>query len=162
VSRLDSFIRRLAAQRASLDLAARLVAELPGPVLELGLGQGRTYDHLRSLLPGREMFVFERAASLPPELLPDAAHLILGDFRDSLAAAAARIGAPAALAHCDIGSGDAAASRALAAAVAPLLAPLMAPGAIVLGDQPMAQPGWTALPLPSGVAIGRYHLYRVG
>src|SRR6202022_2543720 len=47
VSRLDSFIRRLKAQRACLDLAAGLVRGLDGEILELGLGNGRTYDHLR-------------------------------------------------------------------------------------------------------------------
>ena len=52
MSRLDSFIRRLEAQRACLDLAARLIEGLEGEILELGLGNGRTYDHLRQLLPG--------------------------------------------------------------------------------------------------------------
>ena len=68
MSRLDSFIRRLEAQRACLDRAAALVAGLAGPVLELGLGNGRTYDHLRALLPGRDIFVFERAVSAHPEV----------------------------------------------------------------------------------------------
>jgi len=53
VSRLDSFIRRLEAQRACLDHAAGLIGGLDGVVLELGLGNGRTYDHLRSLFPSR-------------------------------------------------------------------------------------------------------------
>ena len=162
MSRLDSFIRRLEAQRACLDWAIEAVAGLEGSVLELGLGQGRTYDHLSEHLKGREIFVFERQVAAPPTSIPDAAHLILGDFRETLPIALARIGARAALAHCDIGSGDEAASRALAAAVAPLLAPLMAAGGIVLGDQPMAQPDWTPLPLPHGVPPGRYHIYRAG
>ncbi len=50
----------MTAQRDCLALAARLVADVPGPVLELGLGNGRTYDHLREILPGREIFVFDR------------------------------------------------------------------------------------------------------
>ena len=50
MSRLDSFIRRLQAQRACLDRAAELVRDLPGPVVEIGLGNGRTYDHLRRRL----------------------------------------------------------------------------------------------------------------
>ena len=58
MSRLDSFIRRLEAQRACLEYAAGQIRDLPGPVLELGLGNGRTYDHLRELLPEREIFVF--------------------------------------------------------------------------------------------------------
>ena len=60
MSRLDSVIRRLAAQRACLEAAARLIAELPGPVLEVGLGNGRTFDHLREILPGREIFALDR------------------------------------------------------------------------------------------------------
>ncbi len=60
MSRLDSFIRRLEAQRACLAVAAEMIGDLEGPVFELGLGNGRTYDHLRELLPGREIFVCER------------------------------------------------------------------------------------------------------
>ena len=162
MSRLDSFIRRLEAQRACLNWAAEAIAGLKGPVLELGLGNGRTYDHLRERLKEREIFVFERRVAAHPGAIPDAAHLILGDFRETLPSALKRIGNRAALAHCDVGSADEAASRALAAQIAPLLAPLMAAGGIVLGDQPMAQPDWAALPLPDGVAPGRYHIYRVG
>ena len=36
-SRLDSFIRRLEAQQACLEMAVGLIADLPGPVLEFGL-----------------------------------------------------------------------------------------------------------------------------
>jgi len=64
VSRLDSFIRRLEAQRACLDLAAALVRQLDGVILELGLGNGRTYDHLRELCPGRKIYVCERLVAL--------------------------------------------------------------------------------------------------
>ncbi|MDX1738439.1 MAG: class I SAM-dependent methyltransferase, partial [Alphaproteobacteria bacterium] len=60
MSRLDSVIRRLEAQRACLNSAAELVGARVGHVLELGLGNGRTYDHLREILPDREIFVFER------------------------------------------------------------------------------------------------------
>ena len=162
MSRLDSFIRRLQAQRAAIDQAALLLAALPGPVLELGLGNGRTYDHLRERFAGRDIFVFDRELAAHPNSRPDAAHFIAGDFRATLPEALLRIGAKAALAHCDIGSHSPEASRALAAAIAPLLAPLLAPGAIVLGDQPMPQPGWQALPLPDGLEPGRYFAYRVG
>lgn len=51
MSRLDSFIRRLQAQRDVLDWAADGVEDRAGLVLELGLGNGRTYDHLRERLP---------------------------------------------------------------------------------------------------------------
>ncbi|HYB56498.1 MAG TPA: class I SAM-dependent methyltransferase [Alphaproteobacteria bacterium] len=161
MSRLDSFIRRLLAQRATIDHAAKLVAALPGPVLELGLGNGRTYDHLRERLGAREIFVFDRELAAHPSSRPDAGHFIEGDFRDTLPRALKRLGAKAVLAHCDIGSHSPEASRALAAEIAPLLAPLMASGAVVLGDQPMPHPAWRALELPGELEPGRYFMYRV-
>lgn len=162
MSRLDSFIRRLTAQRDLLNHAAALLAGHPGHVLELGLGNGRTYDHLKSILPGRPVYVFDRKVSAHPDSVPDAEHLFLGEFAATLPAAARRLGATAALAHCDIGSGDRAATAALAAWLGPALAPLLAPGAIVLADQALAIPDAVALAQPEAVPEGRYHLYRIG
>ena len=71
-------IHRLTAQRAYLNEAARRIKDLPGCVFELGLGSGRTFDHLRSLLPDREIFAFDRAISAHPTCIPDADHMILG------------------------------------------------------------------------------------
>ena len=161
MSRLDSFIRRLAAQRACLDRAAALIAALAGPVLEFGLGNGRTYDHLRARLPGRDIFVFERAVSAHPDCVPPADRLILGDLRETLPAARPRFAGRAVLAHLDIATGEAAASLALAASLAPLIAPLLRAGAVIVSEPPLAVPGWRALALPDGVKPGRYHLYRV-
>jgi hypothetical protein len=70
MSRLDSFLRRMMAQRACLDRATELIKDVPGPVLKLGLGNGRTYDHLRRLMPRREIYVFEREMDAPPDCLP--------------------------------------------------------------------------------------------
>ncbi|MFN0043888.1 MAG: class I SAM-dependent methyltransferase [Alphaproteobacteria bacterium] len=158
MSRLDSFIRRLEAQRACLGLAAILVAATPGPVLELGLGNGRTYDHLRSLFPGRDIFAFDRALAAHPDCVPDADRLFLGDMRETLQRLA--LPARAALVHVDIGGGSEAASRAMAQQLAPLVARHLAPGGVVVADQPMAEPGWTAQSPPDGVAVGRYFVYR--
>jgi S-adenosyl-L-methionine methyltransferase len=162
VSRLDSFIRRLEAQRACLDRAAALIAALAGPVLEFGLGNGRTYDHLRTILPGRDIFVFERAVAAHPDCVPPADRLILGDVRDTLPASRDRFAGGAALAHIDIGTGETEASRAFAASVAQLIAPLLRPGAVVVSEPPLVLAGWRALELPAEVRPGRYHLYRVG
>ncbi len=162
MSRLDSAIRRLQAQRACLDAAAEIIAGLPGPVLELGLGNGRTYDHLREILPAREIFVFERRVAAHPASVPDERHLILGDFRHTLKQAMDRLPAGAALAHADIGTGEAARNARLAAAIAAPLAALMAPGGIIVADQDLGAAAGTPLPLPDGVPAGRYFLYRAG
>jgi hypothetical protein len=159
LSRLDSFIRRLEAQRACLNAAAQAIRDLPGPVLELGLGNGRTYDHLRELLPEREIFVFERKLAAHPGCLPDPAHLILGDLRSTLETARARLPAPAALVHCDLGTGDPDRNRTLAAWLARVLPGLLAAGAWVISDQPLQTGSLAPRPPPQGIAPERYFLY---
>ena len=160
MSRLDSVIRRLIAQRACLGLAASLIEGLDGHVLELGLGNGRTFDHLREILPGREIFCFDRQVAAHPDCIPDPGHLFLGELEETLPQAVARLGARAALVHVDIGSGDEAASRRLGVWLAGRLPSLLAPGAVLISDQPLPQPDWRSLALPEGVRQGRYFLYR--
>jgi S-adenosyl-L-methionine methyltransferase len=160
VSRLDSFIRRLEAQRACLGLAVELVHGIGGAVLELGLGNGRTYDHLRQLCPDREIFVCECRLAAHPDCIPRAEFLLLGDMRETLPTARARLGGRVALAHLDPGTGDMAASVALATALAPLIPPLLCRDAVLVSEPALASPEFCPLPLPAGVAAGRYHLYR--
>ena len=160
MSRLDSVIRRLEAQRACLDRAVELVRDLPGDVLELGLGNGRTYDHLRERLPQRNIHVCERRVAAHPDCVPPPAMLLLGDMRDTLPAAHERLAGRVALAHFDAATGDVEGSRRLAAEVAPLIMPLLCPGAILVSEPAMPLFGLSALPLPPGIASGRYHLYR--
>jgi hypothetical protein len=160
MSRLDSVIRRLRAQRACLRRAAEMIRDLPGPVLELGLGNGRTYDHLRETFPDREIFVFEREVAADPDCLPDAAHLLLGDIHETLPAAVARFGPSVALVHSDLGTGDAGLNGRLAAFLAARLPGLLRPGGVVISDQDVSLAGAVALPLPEGVRPGRYFMSR--
>ena len=162
MSRLNSFIRRITAQRDCLNRAFELVEELAGPVLELGLGNGRTYNHIREGCPGREVFVFERKVAAHPDDVPDAEHLISGDLYETLPGALARIGRPAVLAHVDIGSGRPERDRAIAAFISTHLPPLMADRAVILSDQRLELPGWKREGLPEGVAPGRYHFFSRG
>ena len=160
MSRLDSFIRRLEAQRACLDMAAQMVRELDGAVLELGLGNGRTYDHLRQLFPEREIFVCERLLAANPNSIPPAELLLLGDMRDTLPAARGRLEGRLALAHLDPGTGDIASNRALARELTPLIVPLLRPGGVLVSEPEIQSSDLVPLALPSEVAPGRYHLYR--
>src|SRR6516225_6046278 len=71
LSRLDSFIRRMQAQRSLIAYVSDAIRDLEGPVLELGLGQGRTYDHLKVTFPKRRVIVLDRrvsrhAVAIPP------------------------------------------------------------------------------------------------
>lgn len=160
VSRLDSFIRRLEAQRACIGAAAKWVAELDGPAFELGLGNGRTYDHLRERLDGREIFVFERQLAAHPACIPDPEHLILGDIHETLPAALARFEGRVALIHSDIGTGDEEANAAIASFLSGYLTKFLRPGGVIMADQPMTLNDVAALPLPEGVKPGRYFIYR--
>jgi len=159
MSRLDSFIRRLEAQRSCLGDAARRTQKLNGVALELGLGNGRTFDHLREICAGREIYVFDRQVAAHPDCIPAPDRLFLGDFTATLNEARQRLGdGAAALIHVDLGSGDAAASIALAARLAPEIAALMTAGAVVISDQPIGHASLVALPLPEGVRPGRYFM----
>lgn len=162
MSRLDSFIRRLEAQRACLDHAVDLIGAQRGPVLEIGLGNGRTYDHLRDRLPGRDIHAFDRQCNAHPACVPPTGCLWLGEFADSFKAAAAKLGSTAILAHCDTGSGDEAANARQALWLGPAVLPMLAKGAIVLSDQALSVDALAQLPLPPGVPSGRYFFYRYG
>jgi hypothetical protein len=160
MSRLDSFIRRLEAQRACLDRAG---GRDPRPARA-----GASSSASATAAPTTICATGCRAApSMPstassppiPAACPPAGLLLLGDIRDTVPAAAARLG-PAVLIHSDIGSGEAAATAALAADLAPLYAAALAPGGLLLSDQPVADPRLEAEPLPPEVPAGRYFLYR--
>jgi hypothetical protein len=160
VSRLDSFIRRLEAQRACLELAADLVDSLDGEVLELGLGNGRTYDHLRKLFPHRKIYVCERAVAAHPDCVPPSGLLLLGDMRATLQVASSRLAGRVVLAHLDVGNGDIEASKALADEVTPLIVPLLRLNGVMVSEPVVAAAGLSPLAPPGGIEPGRYNLYR--
>ena len=159
-SRLDQFIRRIRTQRDCLNMAAGLISGTSGSIVELGLGNGRTYDHLRELFPARDIYVCERDVAAHPDCIPDEEHLIEGDFKDTLPGALARIGTPAALIHGDIGSAFPEQDAKLVQWLGPVLRPLAAPGAVVLSDRAVGEAIWPAEPLPHNVAPGVYFMYR--
>ncbi len=162
MSRLDAFIKRVTAQRECLNEIARRLRGRSGPILEIGLGNGRTYDHLRELFPDQPIFVFDREIAAHPACIPPAALTVLGDFRDTLGTALARIGQRAILAHGDFGSGDPERTAALARFMGPALDPLIEPGGYVVSDQPMTMARWRAIAPPPTVEPGRYFIWQVG
>jgi hypothetical protein len=161
MTRLDSAIRRLIAQRTLLDWAAREVAGRPGFILELGLGNGRTYDHLRDRLPGRDIYVFERSPAAHPSCMPPESHLFVGDIVETLPAFQERFGrGSAALVHADIGTGDQEQNRTLADRLSPLVAPLLRSGGIMLADRSFTLEGCRDVSDQIGIDPGRYFAYR--
>lgn len=161
MSRLDSFIARMQAQRDCLNFLKPAIEHLPGPLIEVGLGNGRTYDHLRGLFPGRDIYVFERKVAAHPDCIPPDDRLFLGDADKTIPLAAQELGAVAALIHTDLGTGDHDANMAMGKWLGPALDALARPGGYVLANQPLDVPRWQRQPEPPGVPKDRYFLYRV-
>lgn len=160
MSRLDSFIRRLVAQRDILNfVAAELELPRDGAILELGLGNGRTYSHLRELFPARRILAFDRTLAAHATSAPPEADLVLGEIRET---AAAWAGCGAALVHADIGTGYPDRDAITLTWLPALVASLLAEGGIAISGLPLEHPGLTGLELPAGIPAGRYFLYRAG
>ncbi len=159
LSLLEQMIARLTTQQRLLDEAMRLIATVDGPLLEVGLGKGRTFDYLRRRMPERTIYAFDRDLHAPPLAAPDAAHLFLGEFSETLAAVA-KGGRITALAHADFGSPDRVHDAQQAKVLGALLQPLMRPGGIVLSDRELNVEGWSALPIDP-LPSWPYHLWRV-
>lgn len=160
MSRLDSFIRRLQAQRSVLDWACRCIAGEDGLVLELGLGNGRTYDHLRERLPGHAIHVFERTPSPNPRSMPPPHRLIVGEMEETLPAFAARHAAAAALIHVDVTTGVPERDQLAFAWLPHHVVTLARPGGLIVSGWPLVHPALPAVALPADVPAGRYFAYR--
>lgn len=157
MSRLDSMLRRLSAQRDGLNWAADRIRDQPGDVLDLGLGNGRTYDHLREILPDRRIWVIDRMLQCHPSCTPPEADFLEGEAEPMLARLAGQA-ARIALAHYDLGFGIKEQDVAEAARLSPALAQVMAPGGLIISGQPLV--GFEQLTGPDSIAPDRYLFYR--
>ena len=160
VTRLDLFIDRMVSQRACIDYAIAETDAMEGPVFELGLGNGRTFHHMRERITSRDVYVFDRAVGAHPDSIP-AEHLtVLGDVRDTLPQAKERFGATASLIHADLGGHSREKNDAFARLISPLIEPLLAPGGLMVSSDRMYFEGLEELPLPAGAVQGRCFVYR--
>ena len=159
MSRLDSMLRRLTAQRDGLNWSAEAISDVAGDVLDLGLGNGRTYDHLREVLAERRIWVIDRVLQCHPSCVPPEENFLQGEAEPMLARLAEgehRL----ALAHYDLGFGVKEKDVAEAAKLSPALAQVMAPGGLIISGQPLV--GFTEVDGPAGIPEGRYMFYRAG
>lgn len=157
MSRLESMRRRLTAQIDGLNWAASSIETLAGDVLELGLGNGRTYDHLRENLPNRRIWVIDRVLQPHPSCVPPTENFLQGEADDMLTELAKR-NAKMALAHYDFGFGVKELDVAEGKRLSPLIGALMAPGGLVVSQQPLV--GFTQIDGPDTIDKDRYLLYR--
>ncbi|MEQ9692967.1 class I SAM-dependent methyltransferase [Shimia sp. SDUM112013] len=160
MSRLDVFINRMVSQRACLDFAIEQTRGMTGPVFELGLGNGRTFDHMRERMPERDIFVFERKVESNPASTPDAEMTILGDVRETLPQSLERFGPTAQLIHADLGGHNLEKNDRFAREISPLVEPMLAVGGLMVSSDKMYFSALTELPLPEGAVAGRCFVYR--
>lgn len=158
MSRLESMQRRLQAQIDGLNWAAEVIRDVPGDVLELGLGNGRTYDHLREKIPGRPIWVIDRVLQPHPSCVPPVQHFLQGEADDMLAELARRR-AHIALAHYDFGYGVKERDVAEGARLSPLIGALMVSGGLIVSQQPLI--GFQQVTGPDTIDPERYLFYRV-
>ena len=121
LTRLDKLYYRIQAQHLCLEWAMAAVSDKSGVVFELGLGHGRTYDHLRTHMPERDIYVFDREIDCIADCTPPDDRLFLGDIGDTLRDAASRFGHKVVLVHADMGTYDEARNREMTARLGALL-----------------------------------------
>lgn len=160
MSRLDVFIDRMVSQRACINHAAELIRGSTGPAFELGLGNGRTYDHMVDAMPDRDIFVFERAVASHPDSTPPEDRLIIGDVRVTLNDALARFGPTARLIHADLGGHNLSKNDAFARMISPLVEPLLAEGGVMVSSDRMYFDRLSEQALPATAVPGRCFIYR--
>jgi S-adenosyl-L-methionine methyltransferase len=166
MSYLDKFIDRMMAQRVCLDLAPGIIQDIEGPILEFGLGHGRTYDHLLQNFPSRDIYVFEKMVSPNVFVRPPAALLFEGDIHETIKAAAKRLPRKAAMAHSDLGLKDRDGAVPIVASIIQHLPALIAPGGIYVSNTDISlvsgqiPPLFEQLDLPQ-LREGQYFIYRI-
>jgi len=141
-----------------IDHAARAILDCEGPVLELGLGNGRTYHHLCEKLPGRRIIAFDIKVTAQPDSVPTREDLVLGDIKETAKTFA---GIGAALVHSDLGSGIPECDRETLLWLPALIPTLLAPKGLALSDLKLDDRRLLPQALPEGVAQERYWLYRL-
>ncbi|MDR6757173.1 hypothetical protein J2Y48_002469 [Mycoplana sp. BE70] len=158
MSRLDSFIRRLTAQRDILN-HIRHDLDMPpaGTVMEIGLGNGRTFDHLRECFAGRRIVAFDRECRAHASSVPDAENLVLGEINET--GKVFETGT-AALVHADIGTGYADRDAMTLTWLPQMVAGMLATGGIAASGLPLDHPALQSLTVPESVPANRYFLYR--
>ena len=161
MSRLEDLTHRFLTQQAALNRAIELIEDLEGIVVELGLGKGRTFDHLRERLPGRDIYVFDHELSCESELAPPPAFCVFGDITETLPDFCRRFAGRAALVHSDIGTRHREADMPLVSFVADHLAVLTRKGGVIASDRPMDERDWIALPWVREMTRFPYYMYRM-
>jgi hypothetical protein len=160
LTRLEKTLFRLRSQHAVLKFVLNRIRFAKGPVFEIGLGLGRTYDHLRHHLNDRRIFAFDRKSHAYDDCMPPADRLIEGELTQTLPQLVEKHSGSVVLSHVDIGSFDRRKNAEVARFLAAQLPECMAPGGFVVSDLPLETKLLQPLPLPDGAREGSIYLYQ--
>mgnify|MGYP001350621572 CR=1 FL=1 len=160
MSRLEDFTFRFLTQQAVINRAAQMIAGIDGIIVELGLGKGRSFDHIRERLPQRDIYVFDRELSCEPEFAPPSEFWVFGDIVETLPLFCQRYSGQAVFIHSDIGSRHRDDDIPLVQFVSDHLGGLLREGGIVASDRPMPGTGWADLPSLREMEQFPYYMYR--
>ena len=147
----------MSAQRDILNDLTSRIDGVAGAILEFGFGSGRTYDHLRETFPDRRIIVLESVTEGLPLQRVVAEDLLMGDIRKS---APSLPNGCAALIHADIETGVAEVDAELTSWLPAVVGRLLAPGGYAASSCNLLDARLSPCPLPNGVQVGRYHLFR--
>ena len=162
MSRLDRFIKRMQAQRALLDQVCHDLNAgnaQAGPFIELGLGNARTYDHVRERLINRRIVVFDRSAAPKHGVIPPAADFYVGDIRDTVRDYVEAIGSTAAVVHADLGDGSAAYNADIQSWLPDACCQLLQSGGLVVSSTPLHDARLRQINGPPDAEAGGYTCY---
>ena len=158
MSRLDSFINRMSAQRDLIN-HVRDQGDLPkeGVVFEIGLGNGRTYSHLRECFADRRVIAFDRKLAAHASATPDPQDFVEGEINET---GQAFIGWNAALVHADIGTGYDDKDAITLTWLPQMVAGMLQSGGYAVSGLPLEHPDLEAQPQLPTIKPGRYFHYR--
>jgi hypothetical protein len=156
---LERTLYRLRAQYATLGTAFSAIAGRRGLVWEIGLGKGRSYDHLRRALPEAAVYAFDRQRLSVADCTPPDDRMMLGELAETLPPLAAAQAGRVVLAHVDLGTEPPA--EETRAALERWLPVVLGPGGLVAAGTPLTLAGAQSLALPEAAAAGGYALYLI-
>lgn len=158
MSRLDGFISRMQSQRAVLNHIRDSAIVAPDDViLEIGLGNGRTYDHLREIFPQNRIIAFDRAIGSHPASTPTDENIVLGDIKETIQQFA---GQGVAFAHADIGTAYAEKDARTLTWLPQSIVAVLRAGGLAASGLPLDHAELEPLTLPEGAEPGRTYFYR--
>lgn len=158
MSRLDTFIARMTAQRDLLNhIHANNMVPAEGAILEIGLGNGRTYSHLQQLFPDRRIIAFDRRVAAHRTRLPETENLVVGEIEETGLQFA---GCNAALVHADIGTGYPEQDALILRWLPEMIVGMLRLDGIAVSGLSLNHPRLVALPELPTMSAGSYRYYR--